>query len=145
MKPEPPGRAGRPLAASSVAPVLPIRALPASLPGTDHRTPTTRPHYERDSEPLELQPRAPLVALQRELDQPVEQLRVRNPGGLEELGVDARRREARDRIQLVDEHVPVVPNEEVHARHTVAFGDDEALDRQPLDALDLLLRDPRPA
>src|SRR5207249_10045706 len=30
-------------------PYLRIRALPASLPGTDHRTPTTRPHYERDS------------------------------------------------------------------------------------------------
>src|SRR5439155_16368172 len=30
-------------------PYLLIRALPASLPGTDHRTPTTRPHYERGS------------------------------------------------------------------------------------------------
>src|SRR5947208_9261821 len=28
---------------SQSRPVLPIRALPASLPGTDHRTPTTRP------------------------------------------------------------------------------------------------------
>src|SRR5436190_14299523 len=30
-------------------PYLLIRALPASLPGTDHRAPATRPHHERDS------------------------------------------------------------------------------------------------
>src|SRR2546430_2111210 len=32
-------------------PYLLIRALPASLPGTDHRTPATRPHHVRDSRP----------------------------------------------------------------------------------------------
>ena len=42
------------------------------------------------------------VAVERQLDQPVEQLRVRDPRRLEELRVDARRREARDGVQLVD-------------------------------------------
>src|SRR5439155_16731669 len=35
-------------------PYLLIRALPASLPGTDHRTPATRPHHERGSTEPEL-------------------------------------------------------------------------------------------
>src|SRR5207245_5822106 len=39
----PPGHAARPDAASSVAPVsVLVRALPASLPGNEQRTPTTK-------------------------------------------------------------------------------------------------------
>src|SRR5436190_18537735 len=48
----PPGRAGRPPAPPwyrSPARICSIRALPASLPGTVHRTPATRPHHERGS------------------------------------------------------------------------------------------------
>jgi hypothetical protein len=41
MSAEPPGRAARPEAASSVAHGLPARGLPASLPQNEHRTPTT--------------------------------------------------------------------------------------------------------
>ena len=57
-----------------------------------------RPRLARRADaraPLVLEPRPPLVPLERELDQPVEQLRVRDARGLEQLRVHARRREAR--------------------------------------------------
>src|SRR6476661_2573683 len=37
----PPGRAGRPQAVSSVAPIALLSGLPASLPANDRRTPST--------------------------------------------------------------------------------------------------------
>ena len=61
-----------------------------------------------DTTRLVHEPRAPLVALEGQVDQPIEELGVRHAGRLEELRVDARRREAGDRVQLVDEHVAVL-------------------------------------
>jgi len=46
----PPGRAARPEAASSVAPMLKSMGLPASLPRNDHRAPATKRHYVGTSE-----------------------------------------------------------------------------------------------
>ena len=48
--------------------------------------------------------------------EPVEQLRVGDAVGLEQLRVDARGGEPRDRVELVHQH-PVVLHEEVHPRH----------------------------
>src|SRR5918999_605469 len=56
------------------------------------------------------------VPLHGQLQQPVEQLRVRHPARLPQLRVHARGGEAGDRVELVDEH-PVLGHEEVHSRH----------------------------
>ena len=74
--------------------------------------------------------RAPLVALEGQVDQPVEELGIRHTGRLEELCVDTRRREAGDRVQLVHEHVAVFAHEAVDARHALAFGGDESAARR---------------
>jgi hypothetical protein len=58
-------------------------------------------------------------------------------GGLEELA-DARRREARDRVQLVQEHLAVLADEEVDPRHPLALARDERAHREFLHALDRL-------
>src|SRR5215210_1313695 len=82
------------------------------------------------------------MPLQRQLDQAVEQLRVRNPRGLEELGVDARRGEAGDRVQLVDEHLAVA-HEEVDARHPLAVRRHVRAQSEVADALDRVRRQAR--
>ena len=69
-----------------------------------------------------------LVAFERERDESVEELRVRDPGRLEELRVHARRREARDRVDLVHDDLAVRAHEEVDAGHPLALGGDERLD-----------------
>src|SRR5205807_1757664 len=95
----------------------------ALLPPVDH-APTGREQGARERDhlgwALEQKPAAALVPLQRELDQAVEELRIRDPGRLEQLRVDARRGEARDRVQLVDEHLAVLAHEAVRARHAFA-------------------------
>src|SRR5262249_4296041 len=58
-----------------------------------------KPHFPRSK----AQASPARVALERELDQAVEQLRITDPGRLEELRVHARRGKAGDRVQLVDE------------------------------------------
>src|SRR5687768_1144179 len=62
---------------------------------------------------LERVPRLGLPPLHRELDETVAQLRIGDPARLEELCEDARLGEARDRVELVDEHFAVVADEEV--------------------------------
>ena len=81
------------------------------------------------------------VPLEREVDQPVEELAIRDPRRLEELGVDARRREARDRIELVDDDFSVGPDEEIDARHPLALRRDERVDREAPDPLEGVVRD----
>src|SRR5882724_8977172 len=71
--------------------------------------------------------RAPLVALEGELDQPLEQVPVRDARGLEQLCVDARRGEAGNRVQLVHQHLAVLADEAVGASHPLALGRDERL------------------
>src|SRR5438876_8673274 len=59
-----------------------------------------------------------LVPLEGELDETVEELAVRDAGGLEEPRVEARRGEPRDRVQLVYDHLAVrLADEEVDPRH----------------------------
>ena len=79
------------------------------------------------------------MALERHAHEPVEQLRVGDPVGLEQLGVDARGGEPGDRVELVHEH-PVALHEEVHARHPGAADDPEHLDGQPPHRLERRLR-----
>ena len=107
----------------------------------DHGARRRRPR-ERGRGLLVLQGRAALVPLEREADQPVEQLRVRDPARLEQARVDARRREAGDRVQLVHDGLPVRRDEEVDAGHALALGCDEGVDREGLHALGDVVRDP---
>ncbi len=114
----------------------------ALLHALDHR-PRRQRARQRGEGDLVLEARAALVALERQLDQPVEQLRVADAGGLEEARVHARRREARDRVQLVDDHLAVLADEEVDARHPLALGRDEGVDRELLHAARRLVGNPR--
>ncbi len=92
---------------------------------------------------LELQLAAAVEALDRQVGEPLEQLAVRDAGLFEEPRVDARRGEAGDGVQLVDEHLSVLAHEEVGARHPLTIGRDEGAHRELLRPLDLLLADPR--
>ena len=56
--------------------------------------------------------------------------RVRDSRRLEQLRVDARRREAGDRVQLVDEHLAGVRDEAVDPGHALALGGDERAARR---------------
>ena len=89
----------------------------------------------------ELEAAAALVALERELDQPVEKPCVRPARRLEQPGVEARRGEARDRVQLVHHDLPVgLADEEIGASHALAIGCHEGLNGKLLRPLDLRLR-----
>ena len=67
--------------------------------------------------------RAAGVAVDREGDEAVEQLGVREPGRLPELRVHRDRREPGDRVQLVDEEAPArLLEEEVDPRHAPRSG-----------------------
>src|SRR3989442_14058391 len=59
------------------------------------------------------------LALERELDQAVEQLAVAEPGSLPHPRVPARRGEPWDRVDLVGRR-PIALEKEVHARHAGA-------------------------
>src|SRR4051812_46143467 len=83
------------------------------------------------------------MALERELDEAVDELGVRDPGGLEELRVDARGREAGDRVELVDEHLAFRLDEEVDACHPLALAGDERPHGELLHQLDRLLVEAR--
>ena len=76
-----------------------------------------------------------LEALEREAEQPVAELRERQARRLPQLRVDARRREARQRVELVDQHARAVLDEEVHARQARAADAQEGVDGQPPDVL----------
>ncbi len=71
------------------------------------------------------------MALESKPDEAVEQLGVRDPARGEQLPVDARRGEARDRVELVDDDAVVLVDEEVDARHPLAVRRDEGLDGEP--------------
>src|SRR5436189_5127230 len=81
-----------------------------------------------------------LVTLHRQVHQAVAELRVRDPVGLEELSVDARLREARDRVELVHEDIVAV-DEEVAASEPAAAAEREDLARELPDPLAPRLRD----
>ena len=83
------------------------------------------------------------MPLQGELDEPVDELRVGDARVFEQLRVDARRGEAGDRVQLVQEHLALVADEEIDARHALALAGDEGTDGQLLHSLDRLLRQAR--
>ena len=70
------------------------------------------------------------MALERELHEAIEELGVGDARRLEELCVDARGGEARDRIQLVHDHLAVVTDEAVRPRHSLAVGGEEGSDRE---------------
>ena len=82
------------------------------------------------------------MLLEREADQPVAQLRVGDPAGLEELGVDAGLGEAGDRVELVDQDGLVV-DEEVAAPEARASAEGEDLQRELAHPLRGRLADPR--
>src|SRR5437867_10615093 len=90
------------------------------------------------------------LAIERELDQALEQLAVAEPGGLPHPRVPARRGEPGDRVDLVHENAVAV-QEEVHARHAGAVDGTVGRDRQRADPPARLgrdrrrNRDPRPA
>src|SRR5437867_13204784 len=90
------------------------------------------------------------VALERELDQTLEQLAVAEPGGLPHARVPARGGEPGDRVDLVHQNAVAV-QEEVHARHAGAVDGTVGRDRQRADPPARLgrdrrrNRDPRPA
>ena len=86
------------------------------------------PSSRCSSRPLERRSaqRAPLVALERQPAEAVDELRVGDPGGLHQLRVHARRREAGHRVQLVHQH-PLAVDEEVDPREPLAAGVRERL------------------
>ena len=65
------------------------------------------------------------MALDRELDEAVAELRVGDPAGLEQLRVDAGLGEAGHRVDLVDQHLAVGLDEEVAAGEAGAAGEGE--------------------
>src|SRR5207253_5166260 len=73
-----------------------------------------------------------VLALERELDQAVEQLAVAEPGGLPHPRVAARRGEAGDRVDLSDED-PIALEKEVHPRHAGAVDGAVRLERERAD------------
>ena len=82
------------------------------------------------------------VAFDRQPAEAVEQLRVGDPGGLHQLRVHARRREAGHRVQLVHQH-PLAVDEEVHSCEPLAAGVLECLQRELLHPLSRARGDPR--
>src|SRR5437899_269405 len=72
------------------------------------------------------------LALERELDQAVEQLAVAEPGSLPHSRVPARRGEPGDRVDLVDED-PIALEKEVHPRHAGAVDGAVRLERELAD------------
>src|SRR5919197_706951 len=82
------------------------------------------------------------LALERELDQAVEQLAVAQPRGLPHARVPARGREPWNRVDLVDQDA-VVLEKEVHARHAGAVDGAVGCERQLTDPPAGLGRDPR--
>src|SRR5581483_6216138 len=115
------------------------------LPHLDHQAAAELPDGadQRGEGDLVAQLPAALEPFDGEVGEPLQELRVRDARRLEEARVDARRGESRDRVQLVDEHLAVVPDEHVCARHAFAIGGDEGPDRELLGARDLLLPDAR--
>src|SRR5438093_13150532 len=92
-------------------------------------------------EPLILERRAALVTLERERDETVEELLVRDTGCFEQLRVHACRREAGHRVQLVHDHFAVVgTHEEVDAREALTLACDKRVERAMLTELDRPLR-----
>src|SRR5215831_115021 len=84
-------------------------------------TPSAGPRKERTSaSAFRLELRAAGVALQREPDELVDQLGIRQPGRLPQLRIHRDRREAGNRVELVHEEPPsTLLEEEVDARHAV--------------------------
>jgi hypothetical protein len=81
------------------------------------------------------------VALERESDEAVEQVLVRDPRRREEARVEARRGEPRDRVELVHHDLAVrLAHEEVRPSHPLARSRDERLERELARPLDLCLR-----
>ena len=75
------------------------------------------------------------VALEREAEQPVARLRARHARvASHSFGNADRARHARQRVELVDEHAPVVLDEEVDPRQAGAADAQERLDGQPAHA-----------
>src|SRR6185437_2795414 len=94
-------RRPRPPPRGAAASPHPSTAPAAARPSSGARRSTARAPMRSRAPASELELAPPLVALARQVDEPVEQLAVRDPRVLEELRVDARCREARDRVQLV--------------------------------------------
>src|SRR5580765_1243341 len=120
----------------------------ALLPRLDHEARAGRPLRARQRssrlrEGLELELRAALVPLEGELDQTAKQLVVRNAGCVEQLGVDTRRREARNGVQLVDDDLIAPDDEAVDASHPLALRHAKRLDRDPLHLFDHGVREVR--
>ena len=68
------------------------------------------------------------MAFERERHEPIEKLCVGDASRLEELRVHARRGEAGDRVDLVDDDLAVGAHEEVDAGHPLALGGHERVD-----------------
>ena len=91
---------------------------PGSLPDGNHR------RADPDEQPARTRTSELSVALDRQLDQPVAELRIGDAVGLEELAVDAGLGEAGDRVELVDEDLLPV-DEEVAASEAAAAAERE--------------------
>src|SRR5205085_7296267 len=90
-----------------------------------------RPRRRGEGLLLEQVALAPFVALDRELDEAVEELRVRDPRGLEQARVEARSRKPRDRVQLVHDDLAVVgAGEHVCPDHALAVAGAERVYRE---------------
>ncbi len=83
------------------------------------------------------------MPLEREHEQALEQRRVADTRRLEELRVDARLGEPRNRVELVDEYLAGAAHEHVDAGHPLAFDRGEGGERQLACALPLGGGDPR--
>ena len=74
------------------------------------------------------------------MDEPVDEVCVRNAAGLPEFRVHADLGEAGDGVDLVNDDLSVVPEKEIHSCHSFAAKDFECLDRGRLDLLNDLGR-----
>src|SRR5581483_948760 len=81
-----------------------------------------------------------LMTLERQLEEPVEQLRVGQPARSEQRPEYARLGETGDRVELVDKH-PLFLDEEIHPGKATAAGQQEGPQRQLPNGLADVLRD----
>src|SRR5205085_5924873 len=104
---------------------------------TVRRTRTTTPPPAESGSQLarrsRLRCRGPMP-LDGQIQEPLYQLAVADPRGLPELGVHRDRREARDRVDLVQPKL-FAAQEEVHASHPRAVDGQECGDGHALDPL----------
>src|SRR2546428_7168598 len=112
-------------------PALDVRGVNPPAPGPQSLRRSTFGESTRQPRGRSGSPLA-VMTLEGELDQAVDQRGVAEPGGRPHLRVGARRGEAGDRVDLVDQHAIALEKED-EARHAPTLDSPERRDRQLAD------------